>query len=92
MAISKVKVPEDCHRLMMAIGETIRQQTVGTAVSHENIVGVLAFCTGAALARDSKGRQHRRQLKEMAEANIDLGIQAITSETAPSIILPEHMH
>lgn len=92
MAISRVKVPDQAHKLMMAIGEAVAANTRGTQMRHEDIVGVLAFCTGAAIARDSKGRNHRRQMREMADENVTLGIQFIMNEAAPSIILPDNVH
>lgn len=46
MAISKVKVSEDAHRLMLAIGEAIRLHTSQSPISGEQIVGVLGSVPG----------------------------------------------
>jgi hypothetical protein len=92
MSISKVKVGESHERLMHAIGETIRIHTSMSPLSVEAIAGILAFCSGAAIGRGSKTRNERRQYREMAVANIDFGLEAMTSSMAnTSLILPEGM-
>lgn len=92
MAVSKVKVGESHERLMYAIGETIRVHTSQSPMTAEAIVGVLAFCSGAAIGRGSKGSNERRQMREMAVANIDFGLEAMTSSMAnTSLILPDGM-
>lgn len=92
MGISKVAVPEGAHKLMMAIGEAIRAHTSVSPMSGEQVVGVLGFCTGAAIARSVNTRNDRRQMREMAVANVDMGIQSMTSSMAnSSLILPEGM-
>lgn len=91
-SVSKVKVSESHERLMLAIGETIRVHTMQSPMPLEGIVGVLAFCSGGAIARGAKGRQMRRLMREMAVANIDFGMEAISSSMAnTSLILPESM-
>lgn len=90
MAISKVAVSQDAHRLMLAIGEAVRLHTSQSPMSGEQIVGVLGFCSGAAIVRASTTRNDRRQMREMAVANVDMGIQAMTSSMAnTSLIIPE---
>lgn len=90
MAVSKVKAPDSTHQLMIEIGETIRRFTTHTPMTHEHIVGVLGFTCGAAIARGVKGRSQRRQMREMGIANIDLGLDAMTSSMAnSSLILPD---
>lgn len=90
MAISKVNVPEDAHRLMLSIGEAIRIHTSQSPMSPEMIVGVLGFCAGAAIARGCNTRHERRQWREMAVANVDVGIQSMTSAMAnTSLIIPD---
>jgi hypothetical protein len=90
MAIGKVKVGESHERLMFAIGETIRIHTSQSPMSVEAIAGVLAFCAGAAIGRGCKGRNERRQFREMAVANIDFGLEAMVSSMAnTSLILPD---
>lgn len=92
MSISKVKVSEAHDRLMMAIGETIRLHTTHNPMPLEGIVGVLAFCAGAAIGKGEKNRFMRGKMREMAAANIDFGIDAMTSSIAhTSLILPESM-
>lgn len=90
MAISKVAVSQDAHRLMLAIGEAIRLHTSQSPMSGEQIVGVLGFCAGAAIVRSVHTRNDRRQMREMAVANVDMGIQAMTSSMAnTSLIIPD---
>jgi hypothetical protein len=90
MAIGKVKVGESHERLMYAIGEAIRVQTSVSPMSEEDIIGVLGFTLGCAIARAGKGRINRRQLREMAVANVDSGLNAMTSSMAnTSLILPD---
>lgn len=90
MAISKVRVGESQERLMLAIGDAIRVHTTTSPMTIEQIAGVVAFCAGAAIARGSRNRNHRRQLREMATANIDFGMEAMASSiSSSSLILPE---
>lgn len=92
MGVSKVKVSEAHERLMMAIGETIRIHTTQSPMSLEGIVGILAFCSGAAIGNGEPNRFIKSKLREMAAANIDFGIEAMTSSIAhTSLILPEGM-
>ncbi|MDX0180855.1 hypothetical protein GOC16_08315 [Sinorhizobium meliloti] len=91
MGIQKVKVSEDHERLMMAIGDVIARHTQQSPMTHESIVGVLAFCTGAAIGQ-AKSRGERFQLRKMADANVDFGTQAITGSSPSSrLILPDHV-
>lgn len=91
MSITKVKVDERYERLMLAIGDTIQKFTQQTPLSHDAIVGVLGFCTGAAIGQ-GKSRKERFSLRKMADANVDFGTQAITGSQASSLILPDHMN
>lgn len=88
MSIAKTKMDESHERLMMAIGDVIALHTTHTPMRIEGIVGVLAFCAGAAIMRDpNTNRTVRRQLKEMAAANIELGMDAMRNSHT-SLILP----
>lgn len=92
MGITKTKVDENHHRLMMALGETIRQHTSQSPMTIEGIVGVLAFCAGAAIMRDpNTNRNTRRMLREMAASNIDSGMDAMRGSQT-SLILPGDLH
>lgn len=89
MAVSKVKVGDAQERLMLAIGDAIRIQTTQCPMSLQEIVGVVAFCAGAVIMRGGSDRLGRRQLREMAVANIDYGMDAMRSSAAnTSLILP----
>lgn len=90
MAIGKVKVGEGQERLMLAIGDAIRIHTTQSPMSIQDIVGVITFCAGAAIMRGGTDRLDRRQLREMAIANIDYGMDAMRSSVADtSLILPD---
>jgi hypothetical protein len=91
MSINKVKVSEAHERLMLAIGETIRIHTTTNPMPLEGIVGVLAFCAGAAIGTGEKNRFIKGKLKDMACANIEFGMEA-TGDPASSLILPESMN
>lgn len=91
MSYTKVKVDERHEKLMLAIGDTIQKFTQQTPMTHESIVGVLAFCTGAAIGQ-GKTRGERRKLREMADANVGFGTEAIAGASSyGGIILPEHV-
>jgi hypothetical protein len=89
MSISKVKINESAERLMTAIQQTVMQHTTQSPMTLEAIIGCLAFTTGAAIGQ-GKSRGERHQLRNMADSNVDLGIQATSGSQASSIILPEH--
>lgn len=89
MSISKVRVGENHSRLMLAIGEAVRLHTSQSPMAEEDIIGVIGFTLGSAIARAAKTRHDRRQFREMAVANVDSGIQAMTSSMAnTSLIIP----
>lgn len=88
MATVKTQVDDNHRRLMLAIGDVIAQHTTHSPMKIEGIVGVLAFCAGAAIMRDpNTNRQVRRNLKEMAAANIEYGMDAMRGSQS-SLILP----
>lgn len=91
MAVVRTKVDESHERLMLAIGDVIMKHTTQSPMKIEGIVGVLAFCAGAAIMRDpNTNRNVRRQLREMAVANVDMGMDAMRASS--SIILPGDLH
>lgn len=90
MSISKVNVDERHEKLMLAIGDTIQRFTQQSPMTHQSIIGILAFCTGAAIGQ-AKTRGERFQLRKMADANVDFGTQAITGSASSRLILPEHV-
>lgn len=88
MATVMTQVDDNHRALMLAIGDTIARHTTKSPMKIEGIVGVLAFCAGAAIMRDpNTNRQVRRQLKEMATANIEYGMDAMRGSQS-SLILP----
>jgi hypothetical protein len=92
MAVVKSEVDENHRRLMLAIGDVIAKHTSQSPMNIQGIVGVLAFCAGAAIMRDpNTNRSVRRGLKDMAVANIDYGMDAMRGSQT-SLILPGDMH
>lgn len=92
MAITKAAVDDNHQKLMLAIGDVIARYTAQAPMRIEGIVGVLAFCAGAAIMRDpNTTRTVRRQLKEMAAANIEYGMDAMRGSQT-SLILPSDLH
>jgi hypothetical protein len=87
MTINTVKVSESQERLMNAIGEAVRLHTMTSPMLLEEIVGVLAFAVGGAIAQTDR-RLTKSELRRMAIANIDNGITAILGSGSGSIILP----
>lgn len=82
MTLNRVKANLSQERLMIAIGEAIRLHTMVSPMTLEDIVGVLGFTTGAAIARADR-RLSKSELRQMAVANIDHGLQAALSAPPP---------
>lgn len=91
MSLTKVKVDQKSERLMMALNDAIAAFTTHTPMTLQDIIGVLAFTTGGAIGRATP-RNLRRQLRQMADANMDYGTEATSQQTTSSLILPEHFH
>lgn len=92
MAIVKQAVDDSHRKLMLAIGDVIARHTAQSPMRIEGIVGVLAFCAGAAIMRDpNTNRTVRRQLKEMAAANIEYGMDSMRASQSP-LILPSDLN
>ena len=90
MALSEVRLNEDHRRLMLAIGDAIAKHTTHSPMTLEAIVGVLGFCSGAAIVRGTKSRQMQRKLHAIATGNVENGMEAmIRAESNTSLILPE---
>lgn len=82
----RVKTSEAQQKLMDAIGEAVRKHTQFSPMGIDDIVSVMAFATGCA-AGQGDNRRDRRLLREMAVANIDHGLNAVTGQ-AGNLILP----
>lgn len=92
MSTRKVKVSENCGQLMIALDKALGDFTKHTPMTLQDIIGVLAFMAGGAIAKD-QSRNERRKLREMAEANIACGTEAVLQQSlTTSLILPEHYH
>lgn len=89
MSINTSKVSQTQERLMTAIGEAVRLHTMTSPMLLEDIVGVMAFAVGGAIAQTDR-RLTKSELRKMAIANIDNGIAAVLGGNAASgsIILP----
>ncbi len=90
MTINQSKVPEGHVRLMTAIGDAIRLHTMTSPMRADEVVGILAFCAGAGIANAPSHSGSKRELRQMAVANIDNAMQAFGSAPKPSsgLILP----
>lgn len=88
MAMGKVKVSQSHERLMLAIGEAIRVQTTISPMTAEDILGVLGFTLGSAVARAGKNTGQRKQYRDMAVANVDLGLDAMVRNMQTEILMP----
>lgn len=87
MTIENVKASESVVRLQKAIGLAIMQHTMISPMSEEDVIAVLGFCAGAAIANANQ-RNTIGQYRQMVIANIDLGIQAFLSQPKSGLILP----
>lgn len=88
MSITKQANPA-MTRLALAIGEAIQRHTLTSPMTAEDVIGVIAFCAGSAIGQKEAQRQHKvRELRQMAVANIDLGIQSAQQASGPRLILP----
>lgn len=87
MSISHVKTPENLVRLQQAIGTAILNHTMISPMTEEDIIAVLGFCAGAAIA-NSGPRHTKGELRQMLIANVDHGLQAFLSQPRPTLILP----
>ncbi len=89
MSISNVKAPDSHVRLMTAIGEAIRIHTMISPLPAEDIVGILGFSAGAAIANAQGKTPHKvGTLRQMCVANIDQGIQQFLTQPTSPILLP----
>lgn len=87
MTTTNVKASENVLRLQKAIGLTIVNHTMVSPMSEEDVIAVLGFCAGAAIANANQ-RNTIRQYREMLIANVDLGINAFLSQPNSGLILP----
>lgn len=86
MSITTMKVSESQERLMTAIGNAVQSHTMTSPMLLEEIVGVLAFAVGGAIAQTDR-RLTKSELRQMAIANIDNGIAAVLGSGSPGTIL-----
>lgn len=85
--IEHVQADEKSIRLMQQIGFTIQQFTLVSPMTAQDIVGILAFSAGAAIA-NAPSEFTKGELRQMAIANIDHGLTAFLSQPKSSIIIP----
>lgn len=87
MTINQSKIPESHKRLMEAIGQAIQLHTLTTPMSAEDVIGILSFCAGAAVA-NGKSPHSKRELRSLAVQNIDNAIAVFAAQPASGLILP----
>lgn len=91
----KVAASESQKRLMFALGEAVRLHCQNSPMTVQEIVGVLAFTAGAAIIRGTDVRSARRDLREVAVANVDQGMGTMrreAGEAMSNLILPAGLH
>lgn len=87
MTINTVKADEKTVRLATAIQMTIQQFTMTSPMTPNDVIAVMGFCIGGAIA-NAPQTHSISQRRQLAMANIDLGLNAFLSAPKPSIILP----
>ena len=86
MSLQHVQADEKTIRLMSQIGQVIQSFTMTSPMLAEDVIGVLGFCAGSAIA--SAPPQHTKgELRQMAIANLDHGLSAFLSQPR-GLILP----
>lgn len=89
MALAEVRLNEDHRQLMLSIGDAIAAHTTKSPMTLEAIVGVLGFCTGAAICRGTRNERSRRDLRQQAVGNIDNGMSAMAKALpGTSLVIP----
>ena len=87
MTTTNVQTPEKVVRLQKAIGETILNFTMISPLSDEEVIAVLGFCAGAAIANANQ-RHTIRDYRQMCIANLDHGLNAFLSQPKSGLVIP----
>lgn len=87
MSLSNVQPSERVLRLQGQIRDTILSFTMVSPMDPEEVIAVLGFMTGAAVANAPK-RNSLRDIRQMAVANLDNGILVYSSGNAGLILPP----
>lgn len=89
MSTSTAKVSESHVRLMTAIGDAVRNVTMISPMSAEDIIAILGFTTGAGIAAAQGKQPHKpAALRDLAIRNLDLGLQQHLAQPQSPIIMP----
>lgn len=89
MALTEARLSESNRQLMLALGDVIARHTKASPMPLEEIVGVLAFCAGAAICKGERHFDKRRALREVAVGNVDNGMETMArAVTGSTIIIP----
>lgn len=89
MAVTEVSTDANHHRLMDAIAAAVQAHTTVSPMAIDEIVGVLAFCTGSAIVSGCKAPSNQRKMRVVALANIDTGMDVMRrAQSGSSLILP----
>lgn len=94
MTVSISKTNDAQQKLMTEIGMAIMRVTMISPMPIDDIVGVLAFTTGAAIGNQpNKAIYRTKDLRQMAVANIDHAIDAaLKAQQSSSLILPANIN
>lgn len=89
MALQHAQADGKAQQLAVELGLTIQAYTQIAPMTPEEVIAVLAFVAGIGIA-NAPGPHSKREIKEMAVANIDHGIQHGKAQQS-SLILPPGM-
>lgn len=87
MTTNRVSASESQQRLMQYVGAVIQQHTLTSPMVLEDIISVLGICIGASIGNGKSPLTHR-DLRQVAIANIDHGLQAALQAPRSPIIIP----
>ncbi len=81
--------PDKAHAaLALALGETIQRFTLVQPMTAEDVIAVLCFTAGSAMAQKRAHSLHStKTLRDLGVRNIDHGIQSAKSAASPIITL-----
>jgi dienelactone hydrolase len=87
MAITNVKADEKMVRLATQIQMTIQQFTMVSPMTADDVIAVMGFCIGGAIANAPQNHTVRER-RQMAVANIDHGLNAFLAAPKSNLIFP----
>jgi hypothetical protein len=87
--LQEARLSESNRQLMLSIGDLIARHTTKSPMPLEEIVGVLAFCAGAAICKGERHFDKRKALRGVAVGNVDQGMDTMAQAVSgTSLIIP----